>query len=156
MSRCIFFLIAVLSALFLRADDFYKNDRERWIGYVKDSTPDLKHTLVRPVAVVEAVKDPSAFQSWRFEKVGLPEDICNKDFQKLQSVVLDFGRHYTGFFSFSTKIIKGVMHSPIRLKFHFAELPAELNTPLDHMDARRNYNCYRTEHPYNNTAENVF
>lgn len=34
-------------------------------------------------------------------------------------------------FSFSTKIIKGVMHSPIRLKFHFAELPAELNTPLD-------------------------
>ncbi len=129
--RCAFLLAAVLSASLLHAGDLYKNDRARWIGYVKELTPDLKHKLVRPIAIVGAVKDPSAFQSWRFEKIGLPEDICNTDFQKLQSVVLDFGKHYTGFFSFSTKIIKGVMHSPIRLKFHFAELPAELNTPLD-------------------------
>ena len=77
--RCAFLLAAVLSASLLHAGDLYKNDRARWIGYVKELTPDLKHKLVRPIAIVGAVKDPSAFQSWRFEKIGLPEDICNTD-----------------------------------------------------------------------------
>lgn len=131
MLRHIFFLAAVLLASILQAEDFYKNDRDRWIGYAKDLTPKLIYKQVRPTAVVRSVKDSSAFQSWRFERIGSPKDISSKDFQKLQSVVLDFGKHYTGFFSFSVKIIKGVMHSPIRLKFYFAELPAELNTPLD-------------------------
>ena len=39
--RCAFLLAAVLSASLLHAGDLYKNDRARWIGYVKELTPDL-------------------------------------------------------------------------------------------------------------------
>lgn len=131
MHRFVLFIIAVLASSFLPAADYYKNDRQKWLDIAAKSAPDLKYSVVRPTAVLKAVEDPSAFQGWRFEKIGKPDDIYKRNFQAEKSVILDFGRHYTGYFTFSTKILKRVMDAPVRLKFHFAELPAELNTPLE-------------------------
>ena len=131
MRKFVLFIIAVLAASFLPAADYYKNDRQKWLDIAAKSAPDLKYSVVRPTAVLKAVEDPSVFQGWRFEKIGNPDDLYKRNFQAEKSVILDFGKHYTGYFTFSTKILKRVMDAPVRLKFHFAELPAELNTPLE-------------------------
>jgi hypothetical protein len=50
-------------------------------------------------------------------------------------VVLDFGEHLTGFVTFSVEDFGRAADAPIRLKFTFGEVPAEVAEPLIHSKA---------------------
>lgn len=112
------------------AQDYFEADRARWMDIALSSAPALHETIVRPVSVVKAVEDPSAFQGWRYESVGAP-DFQDKSFGQIREITLDFGKHLTGYFSFHTKTLNRCQDAPVRFKFMFGELPAEMNTPLD-------------------------
>ena len=115
------------------AEDMYKADRARWMQIAAQEKPVLKFQTVRPVGVVRAVQDAQAFQGWRYECVGEPAQMLyQKNFKDVKELTLDFGRHLVGYFKFHTKTLgKRPQDAPVRIKFFFGELPAELNTPLD-------------------------
>lgn len=130
-------LMMVLSLLFvmtpIMAKDMYQADRARWMQIAEETKPALHYQVVKPQAVVKAVKDVNAFQGWKYEK--MQETVSNlqeKNFKDVKEVTLDFGKHLVGCFRFHTKTLGGrPQDAPVRIKFFFGELPAELNTPLD-------------------------
>ena len=127
---CVF--VFSLSFASVYADDVYKNDRARWMKIAEATRPVLKYQTLKPLLTVKAVKDDNAFQGWRYEQSGDPQtELYGKNFKDVEEITLDFGRHMVGYFKFHTKTLRGCQDAPIRLKFFFGELPAELNTPLD-------------------------
>ena len=111
--------------------DVFAGSRARWMKIAEQTTPELKVTEVYPVTSVEAVKDETAFQGWRFVPTEGLEMLADTDFKKIKSITLDFGRHVTGHLVFRVKTLDEVMDAPVRLKFVFGEVPAELNEPFD-------------------------
>ena len=129
-------MLALLSMMLLQtvqAEDMYQSDRTRWLQIAEQEKPVLKFQTVKPVAAVKAVRDEKAFQGWRYERVGEPQTMLyQKNFKDVKEITLDFGKHLVGYFKFHTKTIGNrPQDAPVRIKFFFGELPAELNTPLD-------------------------
>ena len=126
-------LMGCMTAQQVQAEDMYKADRARWMQIAAQEKPVLKYQTVKPVGVVKAVQDAQAFQGWRYEQVGQPQELLyNKNFKDIKTLTLDFGRHLVGYFKFHTKTFGNrPQDAPVRIKFFFGELPAELNTPLD-------------------------
>lgn len=124
-------LFVVLTPIW--AKDVYQTDRARWMQIAEETKPALHYQVVKPQAVVKAVKDANAFQGWKYEK--MQETVSNlqeKNFKDVKEVTFDFGKHLVGYFRFHTKTLGGrPQDAPVRIKFFFCELPAELNTPLD-------------------------
>lgn len=137
MKKILFSVILLLAALTVSADDMYKADRARWMQIANETKPKLHYQTVKPVAVVKAVKDDKAFQGWRYEKTNeTVSNLQSKNFKKVKEVTLDFGKHLVGYFRFHTKTLNRCQNAPIRLKFFFGELPAELNTPPRPVEGR--------------------
>lgn len=115
------------------AQDIFAEQREGWMQKALGTTPELMHETVRPVSVVKAVKDDAAFQGWRYEPVQetIETALYERNFKDVKEITLDFGRHLTGYFTFHTKTLSRCQDAPVRIKFTFGELPAEMNTPLD-------------------------
>ncbi|MBQ7019567.1 MAG: glycoside hydrolase [Bacteroidales bacterium] len=114
------------------AQDMYSEHRAEWMKIAEETTPELHYKEVKPVAVVKAVQDDDAFQGWRYEATGEnPADLYERNFKEVKEITLDFGKHLVGYFSFHTKTLNRCQDAPIRFKFTFGELPAEINTPLD-------------------------
>ena len=122
--------LAAFSIIPAGAQDYFAADRARWTDIALGSAPALHETIVRPVAEIKAVEDPEAFQGWRYETVGEPS-FYDKPFGGVRTITLDFGKHLTGYFSFHTKTLTNCQDAPVRFRFMFGELPAEMNTPLD-------------------------
>lgn len=127
--------IALLSLLCLsagaRAQDVYQAQRAAWLSKAEAEKPALIETRCRPQCIVRPVADPAAFQGWRMEKSGEMEELYGRSFKEVKSVTVDFGRHMTGYFTFFLKTIYRVQDAPVRIRFTFGEVPAELCTPLD-------------------------
>lgn len=121
----------MLCALTANAQDPYADSRSRWLQIAEQSKPKLHETIVRPRTIVKAVKDPQAYQGWRYEAIEGLDSLYTKNFKDVKSVTLDFGKHLTGYFSFHTRTLNRCQDAPVRIKFTFGEVPAELNTPLD-------------------------
>jgi len=113
------------------AQDPYEGFRQKWLQTAQQSTPAFVYRTVEPQSVVRAVKDEKAFQCWRYENEGKVCELYSKNFKEVEQITLDFGEHLVGYFQFHTKTLTRCMDAPVRLKLTFAELPAELNTPLD-------------------------
>ena len=111
--------------------DVFAGSRARWMEIAEQTTPELKVTEVYPITAVEAVKDETAFQGWRFVPTEGLEMLADTDFKIIKSITLDFGSHVTGHLVFRVKTLDEVMDAPVRLKFVFGEVPAELNEPFD-------------------------
>lgn len=111
--------------------DAWNAIRADWAQKAERFRPAVRETLCRPVCLVKAVRDASAFQGWRMEKCGEAHELATTPFSRIKEVVVDFGRHMTGHFSFYPKTFSSVQDAPIRLKFTFGEVPAELNAPFD-------------------------
>lgn len=125
-------LLAFAACTGLQAEDVYRNDRTRWMQIAEETKPELHFNSITPVATVKAVKDAKAFQGWRYELSGEPATaLYTKNFKEVKEITLDFGRHGVGYFAFHTHTLNRCQDAPVRLKFSFGELPAELNTPLD-------------------------
>lgn len=133
MKRLAFVLTAILTltvVLNVKAEDVFKQDRSRWLQIAEQSKPKLHKTMLYPKNVVRAVKDNSAFQGWKYEKSGNPQDIYDKSFRQVRSVTFDLGQHAVGYVSLHFKGLSNSQDAPIRVKVFCGELPAELNTPL--------------------------
>lgn len=113
------------------SDIAFGADRLRWFRIAQESTPVLKETVVEPVGMVRSVRDSSAFQGWRMESAGDMQQFYTITYKKgAPAVIIDFGRHVTGYFSFSLHT-DGWSDAPTRFRFTFGEVPAEVNTPFD-------------------------
>lgn len=131
-----FFLIAGLALLTLGstslAQSAYFSNSKEWLRKAEACKPELSYQTISPVKTVRSVQDAKAFQGWRMEDAGSTDILFNEPFKKHPSITLDFGNHYTGFLTFSIKPFGLVAaDAPVRLKFTLAEVPGELNTPLE-------------------------
>ena len=130
MFRIIFFFV-ICFRLTANGQDVYKDFRNGWLQKAEQSRPRLIETTRHPVSLVDLVKDEKAFQHWRAVVSKPVDSLYNNSFKKLSNVVVDFGEHLTGYFSFSLEDVGRVADAPIRIKFTFGEVPAELATPFD-------------------------
>jgi hypothetical protein len=130
MFKGIFFIIILFSRV-VDAQDLYKDYRNDWLQKAEQSKPRLIETTRQPVSLVDLVKDEKAFQHWKLVPSKPVDSLYNNSFKKLSSVVVDFGEHLTGYFSFSLEDLGRTADAPVRIKFTFGEVPAELATPYD-------------------------
>ena len=94
--------------------------------------PVLTYTEHKPVKRVNFHQDASSLPSWRDADEGSTDLLFNESLKKHPSVIVDFGEHLTGYLDFSLKLLsQQVSDAPVRIKFTFAEVPSELNTPFD-------------------------
>ena len=106
-------------------------DRAGWLKKAENAKPKLTETVLRPESIVNMVQDKGSFQGWKAETVSSPEVLYKSSFKKAKEVTLDFGNHYTGYFTFRLGVLSGTPDGPVRLKFTFGEVPAELSVPFD-------------------------
>lgn len=128
------YLITALLALAAHtatADKIQQSDKTRWLEIAEAEKPELRKTTVKPQAIVKPVEDAKAFQHWRYERVAEPDSLYNNNFKSIREITLDFGGHYTGYFTFHTRTLNRCLDAPVRLRLTFGEMPAELNTPFD-------------------------
>lgn len=127
-------LIAVCCFLSLKvqSQDFYTADqRSRWLSKAEANKPALVEKENKPVGTVKLVEDPSAFQGWKAVPTDNLKLLLSSSFKNQSGVVVDFGEHLTGYYTFSIKAIHNFPDAPLRFKFTFGEVPAELATPFD-------------------------
>ena len=110
----------------------WADKRVDWLNKAQANMPELKHTLVKPVAIVKGVEDEKAFQGWRMEPSGEPiESFYKTSLKSHAPIILDLGDHYTGYLTLKVNHTGMPADAPVRLKLTFAELPAEVMTPFD-------------------------
>lgn len=97
----------------------------------EQAMPELVKTVYRPLYLVEGVRDSSAYQGWRMRRSGELSDYYGVSLKQRPCVTVDFGKHITGRFSFRVRTLSRTQDAPLRLKFTFGEVPAEMNVPFD-------------------------
>ncbi|MGY4385849.1 alpha-L-rhamnosidase [Pedobacter sp. UYP24] len=127
------FLFCVLAlCLSAKSQDFYTSaQRSAWLKKAENNIPALIEQEKRPVQLVKLIADANAFQGWKTEPAGKIEELYNKSFKSQSGVVVDFGAHLTGYYTFTIKEIHNYQDGPLRFKLTFGEVPAELATPFD-------------------------
>ena len=116
--------------LFILLSFFYPQQSE-WLRIAEEAKPELQETIVQPVTLVTPVQDPTAFQGWRMEPVDGLDNYFQVSMKQNPSVIVDFGRHMTGYYQFRLRTTFRCQDGPIRIRFTFAEVPSELCTPFD-------------------------
>jgi alpha-L-rhamnosidase len=128
----LFFLVTLLVvSIFSNAQDVYKDLRSVWLQKAEDSKPQLIETIKQPLSLVSLVQDSNVFQHWKVVKSNPVDSLYNNSFRKQSGVVVDFGEHLTGYFSFSVEDFGRAADAPLRIKFTFGEVPSELATAFD-------------------------
>lgn len=127
-----FFLLFLLLAgeKTVAAQDF-NYDRERWLQKAEQLKPELKKTVIKPVSVVKIIKDSTAFQGWNVVKEKSVDSLYKSSFKAIKSIIVDFGDHYTGYFSMNLETLWGTSDAPTRFKLTFGEVPSEMVVPFD-------------------------
>jgi hypothetical protein len=111
--------------------DLYENQRQSWLKKAELNTPKLVVTEKKPQGLVEIIKNDKAFQGLEVKATFPIDSLYKASFKARQSVIVDFGEHLTGYFSFYIQLLKGTPDAPLRFKCTFGETPSELATPLD-------------------------
>ena len=126
-------LLLLACGLPVVAQSAYYPQSAEWMRKAEEATPRLITQTARPVRLVRPVKDGAAFQEWRMEDAGTAGPLFQESFKSHPTVTLDFGDHYTGYLTFGVEPLRERMaaDAPVRLRFTLAEVPAELNTPLE-------------------------
>lgn len=126
-------LNCLLTSCFITAygQDFYASQRASWAEKAEQSIPRLTVTEKKPVALVNIVKDETAFQQYKAVQTAPINKLYDSSFKETKSVIVDFGEHITGSFSFSTDLLRAESDAPARFKLTFGEVPSELVTPFD-------------------------
>ncbi|WP_080905686.1 family 78 glycoside hydrolase catalytic domain [Parabacteroides sp. Marseille-P3160] len=125
-------LILFSMGMALYAQDFYTaGERRHWLEKAHEYTPKLVETDMKPMNIVDIVKDQQAFQGWKAVRGSSMELFYKSPIKEQSGVVVDFGEHMTGYFTFSVAPLQTTPDAPARFKFTFGEVPAELATPFD-------------------------
>lgn len=120
-----------LQKLFSHQLELIEERRDSWLQKAEQAMPKLHRTPMQPVAIVKAEKDPDSFQGWKMVQGDTPLSICNKPMIPGDSFILDFGDHFTGYFSMSLCQFDIPVDAPVRLELIFGEVPAEVAEPFD-------------------------
>lgn len=127
--------IAVLAAFIccasLNAQDIFADKRSTWADKAESSKPALVKKIYRPLFLVEPVADSLAYQGWKMSKTEDMSSYYGISLKQRPCVTVDFGRHMTGHYTFKLKDLYRVQDAPIRMKFTFGEVPAEMAIPFD-------------------------
>lgn len=114
------------------AQDFYTADqRSRWLSKAESSKPELIAQVKKPIGLVKLVADEKAYQGWKVVPSDNIEKLYRNSFKGQSGVVVDFGEHLTGYYTFTVKATHNFPDAPLRFKLTFGEMPAELATPFD-------------------------
>ena len=126
-------LNCLLTSYFITAygQDFYAPQRASWAEKAEQSIPRLTVIEKKPVALVNIVKNETAFQQYKAVQTAPINKLYDSSFKETKSVIVDFGEHITGSFSFSTDLLRAESDAPARFKLTFGEVPSELVTPFD-------------------------
>ena len=109
----------------------YYGRRDEWLRKAEEAKPELISKVYRPLCLVQPVEDEAAYQGWKIEKIGELSSYIGINMREVPDVMLDFGRHMTGYFTFRIKTLRATQDAPIRIRFTFGEVPAEMATPFD-------------------------
>ncbi len=109
----------------------YYGKRAEWLQKAEEAKPELTKTVYRPLSQVRPVADAAAYQGWRMEPTGDMASYYGESMKRHPDVIVDFGKHITGYFTFRLKFLHGAQDAPIRLKFTFGEVPSEMAVPFD-------------------------
>ena len=109
----------------------YYGKRDEWLRKAEEAKPELISKVYRPLCLVQPVEDEAAYQGWKIEKTGELSSYIGTNMREVPDVMLDFGRHMTGYFTFRIKTLRATQDAPIRIRFTFGEVPAEMATPFD-------------------------
>lgn len=124
-------VLAGLVSTNLYGQDVYSSSRSTWLTEAAVLKPELNETIKKPLHVVTVVPEPAAFQGWTVKRTGVLNDFYTTSFKKQNTVVLDFGEHLTGYFSFTVTPSERTPDAPLKFKLTFGEVPAEIATPYD-------------------------
>ena len=109
----------------------YYGRRDEWLRKAEEAKPELIERKQHPLYLVQPVADPDAYQGWRMERTGELSSYIGTNMREMPDVMLDFGRHMTGYFTFRIKTLRATQDAPIRIRFTFGEVPSEMATPFD-------------------------
>jgi len=109
----------------------YYPDQPRWVDIAESLKPTLRVTEALPRGLVEPVADAAAFQGWRMRPVEGLAALPTKALGAGEGFTLDFGEHVVGTFRMKLKAVGLAQDAPVRIKFIFAEVPAETAEPFD-------------------------
>lgn len=85
---------------------------------------ELLHKKISPVSIVDVVKDNNSFQGYKILKLN---DIQFPLKLEKESIIIDFGDHYTGYLNIEMSGLDiRIPDSPTNIEFYFAEMPIEL------------------------------
>ncbi len=126
------FAAACVSTLTVGAQTIaFADQRAGWLEKARTNMPELIRTEVKPQWIVCSEKDPEAFQGWKMVRTEPIDSLYHSSFKSRKEVIVDFGDHYTGYFTFRIDHTGMPADAPLRFRLTFAEVPAELNTPFD-------------------------
>ena len=112
-------------------EDYYAKYRQHWLHKAALNMPDLIISEKKPTHVIEVVKDSSSFQGWKIKPVKTIDTFYTTLIDKKSPIILDFGEHLTGYFTFALKPTKETPDAPVRFKFTFGEVPSEIAAPFE-------------------------
>ncbi|MDR1171546.1 MAG: glycoside hydrolase [Bacteroidales bacterium] len=113
-------------------DTFSPAQRAEWLRKAEACKPKLSETVKTPQRLVSLNKNEDAFQGWEASAAGDINTLYTSSLKKQSGVVVDFGEHLTGHFSCHFNLAGNAdSDAPVRVKFTFGEVPAELATPFD-------------------------
>lgn len=124
-------LILAFISFTVHSQNNFNYDRAKWLAKAEEARPELTETVLRPTAIVNMVEDKNSFQGWKSEIIASPDSLYKTSIRKIKNITLDFGNHYTGYFTFKLGVLSGTADGPVRLKFTFGEVPSELAVPFD-------------------------
>lgn len=92
---------------------------------VQNMHPKLIYKRVEYKGIAEIAADNNAFGGF-YAKTRKPSLFENRALHKGDSLILDFGNHYVGYFGFKIRALRAPCDAPLKIKLYFAEIPAEL------------------------------
>ncbi len=125
----------ILASVSCLAQNYYSDkQRAEWMQKAEENIPDLIHTKISPEIQVDIVDDNDAFQNKKAANPRKAEDFYTTSFKEQSGIIMDLGNHYTGHFTFTVDELNSDSDAPIRLKFTFGEVPAEVDTSFDNFN----------------------
>lgn len=124
-------LLMAFSTVICFAQNYYEDKRAQWLQKAEQYKPELIITEKRPLKVIDVVPDENAFQKWKVVDINPIDSLYNTPFRQKKKIIIDFGEHMTGYFSFSVRTTGLAADGPLRFKLTFGEVPSEVSVPFD-------------------------
>lgn len=108
----------------------FHESRDKWLQQAQALRPVLQEEAKQPQQAIRVVPNAAAFQGWQTTSDGPISTVEGRAWGRNESFILDFEAYLVGYFEFSLAVV-GTMDAPVRLKFTFGEMPAEVAESFD-------------------------